>query len=274
MPNNAADYTIMDAHAHIFPMKIAAKATRAIGDFYDIPMDSDQGLAETLVEEGNKIGVRRYLVCSTATTPAQVHSINDFITKACKKYPQFVGLATLHPAMERPDEEIDRILQLGLHGVKLHPDFQKFNIDDPAALPIYRRLARENLPVLFHTGDARYDFSAPARLRHVLDEVDDLTAIAAHFGGYRRWKEAHRVLLHHPNVYFDTSSSLFVLPPDEAADLLRDYGAERCMFGTDFPMWNPAEELERFMKMPLNEAERRQVLSKTFCRLFGLKENE
>ncbi|MDD4797049.1 MAG: amidohydrolase family protein [Eubacteriales bacterium] len=273
MPYNPADYTIIDAHAHIFPAKIAQKATRAIGKFYDIPMQDGSGLAETLVQEGGKIGVHRYLVCSTATTPAQVHSINDFIAGTCRQYPQFVGLATLHPAMDRPDDEIDRIVALGLHGVKLHPDFQQFNIDDPAALPIYRRLAREGLPVLFHTGDARYDYSAPVRLRRVLDDVAGLTAIAAHFGGYQRWSEARSVLTH-PNVYFDTSSSLFALRADEAADMLREYGAQKCMFGTDFPMWNPAEELERFLQLPLSEDERRQVLGKTFCALFGALEGQ
>ncbi|MDD3242442.1 MAG: amidohydrolase family protein [Eubacteriales bacterium] len=260
---------IVDAHAHIFPVKIAEKATKAIGAFYDIPMQNPQGLAEQLAEVGAKAGICRFLVCSSATVPAQVGSINDFIHEACLRYPQFIGLGTLHPFMDDVDAEIDRIVELGLHGVKLHPDFQKFYIDDEKAIAMYRRLAQRHLPVLFHTGDARYEYSAPTRLRRVLDEVDGFVAIGAHFGGYNRWEEARKVL-RHPNVYYDTSSSLFALPPDEAADILRDYGADRCMFGTDFPMWEPKGELERFMAMPLTQAEREQVFYKTFCKLFGV----
>ena len=73
-------YEIIDAHAHIFPEKIAENATVNIGRFYDLPMESC-GFSKKLIESGSKIGVSRYLVCSTATTPHQINSINKFIGK-------------------------------------------------------------------------------------------------------------------------------------------------------------------------------------------------
>lgn len=260
---------IIDAHAHIFPQKIAQKASAAIGDFYDIPMRYD-GLAEHLLESGAAIGVKKYLVCSTATTPSQVGHINDFICQQCALHDEFFGLATLHPYMDNVDAEIDRIVAMGLHGVKLHPDFQKFNIDDERAMPMYRRLAAEKLIVLFHTGDDRYDFSSPRRLRRVVDAIPDFICIGAHFGGYNAWDES-RKYLNHPHVYYDTSSTLFKLPADEARDIINEYGDDRFMFGTDYPMWDHARELERFMKMGLSDAQNEKLFYKNFEKLFGVK---
>ncbi len=261
-------FTIIDAHAHIFPEKIARKATDAIGKFYDIEMECEEGLSSRLLESGKKIGVSRYLVSSAATTPEQVEHINEFIHAETKLHKEFVGFGTLHPYMENAEAEIERILSFGLHGVKFHPDFQKFNIDDEKAVAIYKRLAEVNLPVLFHTGDDRYDFSAPSRLRRVMDKVDGFVAIAAHFGGYRRWGEANEVL-DVPNVYFDTSSALFALHKSEAVDMIHRFGANRFMFGADFPMWQHDEEFSRFMSLDLTDSEREQILSKTFIKLFG-----
>ena len=261
-------YTIIDAHAHIFPQKIAEKATTAIGRFYDIPMDYPAGISEVLLAEGEKIGVSRYLVSSAATTPAQVQSINDFIHAECLAHPQFLGFGTFHPQMEAPEREIERILELGLRGIKLHPDFQTFLIDDPAVIPIYRRIAEAKLPILFHTGDNRYEYSRPLRLQRVMEQVPDLIAIASHFGGYERWEESAEVFCH-PNLYFDTSSALFKLDHGTAVDMIRHFGADRFMFGVDFPMWKHDEELERFLSLQLTEEEREQILSKTFLALFA-----
>jgi len=157
---------------------------------------------------------------------------------------------------------------LGLHGVKLHPDFQKFHIDDPMAFPIYEAAQALGLPILFHTGDRRYEYSSPDRLARVAKRYPDLQCIAAHFGGYQKWEMAADTLAGLPNVWFDTSSSLFAFSPEEAARRLRHFGTDRMMFGTDFPMWDPKEEVARFMALPLTQEERDQVFHKTFVSLF------
>ena len=141
------NYTIIDAHAHIFPAKIAEKATQNIGHFYDIPM-CHTGSADILLEKGARIHIARYLVCSTATRPAQVEHINTFIHEECCQHDAFYGFATLHPDYEHLEQELDRALELGLHGIKLHPDFQLFNIDDPAAMKMYRAISDRHLPIL------------------------------------------------------------------------------------------------------------------------------
>lgn len=259
---------ITDSHAHIFPQKIALKASCATGKFYGIEMHND-GMAHTLSKKLSEAGISRALVCSPATTPHQVESINDFIAEKCKKYPEFFGVATLHPDTEDSAKEIERIESLGLHGVKYHPDFQRFAIDDEKMFPTYELLERKKIPVLFHTGDKRYDFSGPRRLMRVIEKFPDLICIAAHFGGYSEWEYVWEYPKHE-NLYFDTSSSLWVMPHDEALAFIDKFGAEQFMFGSDFPMWTPAEELRRFLSLGLTEEMNAQILCGTFESLFGI----
>ena len=200
-------YRAADAHAHIYPGKIAEKATASVGDFYSIPMQN-VGLPHVLAQRGGEAGIDRFLVCSVATKVEQVRSINQFIQQKCEKYPQFIGLAAWHQDVEDIQGEMDDIQARGLRGIKLHPDFQQFFIDDPRMLPVYEEAHRRGLPVLFHTGDSRTDYSSPYRLMRVIEKIPEFTCIAAHLGGYSEWKEARRELSG-TNVYIDTSSSLF-----------------------------------------------------------------
>lgn len=259
-------YRIADAHCHIFPPKIAQKAVASIGSFYENAM-LGTGLADDLLTSGATIGVEKYLVCSTATRPGQVRSINDFIFEECHKHQEFVGFATLHPQYEDVAGELARIVELGLRGIKLHPDFQEFDIDDPCAMELYRGAQQAGLPILFHMGDVRYDYSAPLRLANVAKAFPGLTCIAAHFGGYQRWEDAQRYLGLQPNIYYDTSSSLFVLSPDDALRLIEHFGADRFLFGTDYPMWLHQQELERFLALPLTEEQREDIFWNNFERL-------
>ena len=115
---------IIDAHTHIFPRKIAAKAASSIGDFYSLDMPFD-GMTHELLEEGDRCGVALFLVCSVATKAEQVSSINDFVASKVNLHPdRLIGLGALHPEMEDPYAEIERIIALGLRGIKLHSDFQ------------------------------------------------------------------------------------------------------------------------------------------------------
>ena len=260
-------YRIIDAHCHIYPQKIAAKAVTAIGSFYGIRMAED-GTADSLIKEGSTIGVEKYVVHSTATTVHQVRSINDYIYGEIQAHPEFIGFMTLHNEMENAaiEEEVALAISRGMKGVKLHPDFQKFNIDD--AENLYRVTAGK-LPVLLHMGDRRYDFSSPSRLKKMAEKYPDQIFIGAHFGGYSVWDKVE-CLKDLPNVYFDTSSSLWFLDKEKASDMIHHFGAHRYFFGTDFPMWKHDEELARFLALPLTEAEREDILYNNAAKLLGV----
>ncbi len=265
---NFKEYHKIDFHAHIYPEKIAAKAVASVGDFYALHM-SENGLSDRLIENGKKINVTHYVVHSVATSPKQVESINRFIASECEKHPEFIGFATLHPMSEHLETDIELARVLGLHGIKIHPDFQKFALDSPEAIRMFKLLAGR-FPVLIHTGDYRYEYSNPIRMARALDAVPDLVAIGAHFGGYSEWEESRKHLIGRENFYIDTSSALFKLEPEEAADMIREHGIDRTFFGTDFPMWNHEEEFDRFMKLPLTEEERRKIFHTNAYNFFSV----
>lgn len=255
---------ITDTHAHIYPDAIAERAAASIGDFYNIPMSMD-GTLSGLLTAGQAAGISRFLVHSVAVTPDRVSRVNDFLIRSASEHPQeLVGFGTLHPDHPDVPGELKRLKAGGLRGVKLHPDFQKFLLDDEKSIDMFREMAALGLPALIHTGDRRYPYSEPARMARALDRVPTLKVICAHLGGWSVWTEAWHALAGREGVWVDTSSSLYAIDPQEAADVIHRYGVSRVLFGTDYPMWKPDEEIARFMALPLTDSEREMILDKNF----------
>ncbi|HPD02857.1 MAG: amidohydrolase family protein [Christensenellales bacterium] len=259
---------IIDAHAHIFPSKIAAKASKAIGDFYNLPMRAE-GTAEGLLAQGAGV-ISRYIVHSSATAVRQVRPINEFIFEEMQAHPEFIGFMTLHPDMseQEVDAEMAWCENNGFSGIKLHPDFQKFLIDEERALKIYEA-ASGKFPILIHTGDMRFEYSRPERLAKIAKAFPELKLIGAHFGGYSRWNEVN-CYKGIRNIYMDTSSSLAFMHEGEAERFINYFGAEWFFFGSDYPMWDIGEELERFMALKLTDEQREMILFKNIKSLLNL----
>lgn len=262
---------IFDAHVHIYPDKIAERASQGIADFYHMPVRFG-GSIKQLLELQKPYHVERFLVHSVATTPEQVASINRFIHESIIAHPDtFIGFGTLHPNMdfEAMQEEINAILAYGLRGVKLHPDFQKFYADEDKAMQSYS-LLEGKLPVLIHAGDHRYDYSSPRRIANVLKAFPQLDVIAAHFGGWSQWNDAEKHL-GGKRLWVDTCSSTYALKPEETQALITAYGHDRVFFGTDYPMWHVRDELEYFQKLNLPEETLQDILYNNAARFFGLE---
>lgn len=267
MRQNLKKYKIIDSHCHIYPDKIAQKASASTSDFYKMPSLFD-GKISTLLERGGDAGIDHFIVQSVATTPRQVSGINNFIAKAVADSDgRFTGLGTLHPDSTNIEQEVDEIISLGLKGVKLHPDIQAVAIDDPRMHKIYDA-CRKRLPILMHTGDHRFDFSNPNRMLPILEKYPDLIVVGAHFGGWSVWDEATKMLSRFENFFVDCSSSLYAMTPERARELIFAYGTDRVLFGTDYPMWEIKTEIERFMAIDLTEKEREDILYNNASRLF------
>lgn len=261
---------IINAHCHIYPEKIADKAVLGIRDFYDLDM-SLNGTIEGLIQDGNKIGVSHYLVHSVATTPSQVKSINEFIADSVNQYPDlFTGFGTLHPDSDDIQGDFDYLIELGLKGVKLHPDFQQFPLNEERAFKIGEVVNEADVPMLIHCGDFRYNYSNPEQLKPFLDKFPNLTVIGAHFAGWSIWQEATEKLAGTPNLYVDLSSSLYDLTPNKALELIHAYGCDKVLWGTDYPMWDSVSEMEYFNKIDLTESERSLILYENAAKILKL----
>ena len=261
---------ILDSHCHIYPEKIAARAVEAIGAFYDLHMEQD-GTVGDLIDAGSRCGITHFLVHSVSTTPHQVKSINDFISSEVKKHPErLVGFGTLHPDSEDIEGDVEYLLNLGLHGVKLHPDFQKFAIDSPRSVEMCRLFAGK-VPLLMHAGDPRYDYSNPDNILRFLDKVPDITLIAAHFGGWNNWREALSKLTGIDNLYVDCSSSFYNMTKEEAAGAIEAFGADHVLFGSDYPMWSPGGELNILESLGLTPKQLRMIEWENGARLLNLE---
>ena len=260
---------IIDIHTHVYPDKIARKASNSVRDFYQLDGSLEMdGTVEMLLKRGTEAGISRFVILPVSNAANRVRSINTFILEQAKAHDRFIGFGTVHAEMEGLEEETEWILQNGLRGIKMHPDSQRFDIDDPRLFPMYE-MVQGKIPVLLHMGDPRYNYSHPARLRHILDIFPHLEVIAAHFGGYRMFHTA-RELLWDTDCVFDISSALMFMEQGEAEKYIHSYGAERMAYGTDYPLWDPVEEVQQFQKLKLYDEQFDQIAHKTAERILGL----
>lgn len=259
---------IIDIHTHIYPDDIAQKATDSVRHFYDLGTDGLNGTVDMLLQRKQAAGIDRCVVLPVAIRPDRVRHINTFIVEQADIHRDFIGFGTVHAGMEAIGHEVDWILDHGLHGIKMHPDSQRFAIDDLRLFPMYEA-AEGKLPVLIHMGDKRYDYSHPLKLHRILDLFPRLQVIAAHFGGYSMYQDACDILWD-TDCVFDISSSLMFLPDGMAERYINTYGPGRVAFGSDYPMWDPATEVERLLKLKLSPEQLEQVAWKTASRVLRL----
>lgn len=261
----------IDAHCHVFPEKVVDKAVVAIGAFYSIAM-YHRGIPENLIKSADQNGIDKCLIHSVATKPEQVSAANKYLASVVADYPsRLEALGTIHPHSEDMERDINELASLGLHGIKIHPDMQGFEIDCEGFMNAYEICSKKGLTVLAHTGDYRGDKSNPNRVEHILKTFPDLTFVGAHFGGYTVWDEAAKVLPKYDNMFVDTSSTLFWKGAWGMRDLINAYGVDKCMFATDFPMHPASVELKALAYLNFTDDEYEKLYSKNAQRIYNIK---
>ena len=258
----------IDFHTHVYPDAIAPKASDSIRAFYELGNKTMDGTVKMLLELGDAAGTDRYVILPVSNRPDRTRHINDFILQTLEQEPRFLGFGTVHAAMDNLMEEVAYIQANGLRGLKIHPDSQQFPIDDERLFPVYEEI-QGKLPLMPHMGDRRYSYSHPTKLRRVLDLFPKLQVIATHFGSYQLHEEAYG-LLKDKDCFFDVSSSLMFMEPGVAENYINSYGAERFVYGSDYPMWNPKTEMERFLRLDLTADQFEQIAHKTAEAILGL----
>lgn len=255
---------IIDAHTHIYPAAIAAKAGVNLGHFYNFVVQGE-GTYDALEQTGKESHVAGYFLLAVATNAHQVQKVNDHLaqTVALSRANGFetIGFGGMH--QEYPDfaSEVDRCLAMGLTGIKLHPDIQRMDLESKETMALCE-IIEGRAPLFLHVGDERpeYQYSAPRKVAKLLKRFPNLTVIAAHFGGYKAWEEAEAELFGAPNVWYDTSSALWAMTPEYAGELIEKCGTDHVMFGTDYPVYDVGPYLELFDRIELTPEVRQAVL--------------
>lgn len=263
---------VFDVHAHIFADELAQRMTGSISAFYsEFGLTAHgAGTLEDCVHQMSETGIARFALNQVAMRPRMAETINAFILAAYRRYPdRIVPFAAIHPEQKDPDAYVADVKAAGFKGFKIHPDMQRFQLDSDAAMPMLRAIEASGLPVLIHCGDPRFDFDGPQRVAALHDRLPGLKAINAHFGGWSQLDEAVRMLAGR-ELLVDLSGTLEELEPARAADIIRAYGTKNIIFGSDYPMYSPAAALDCFLRLPLTQQERADILWNNAARIIGL----
>lgn len=268
---------LIDFHVHMFPDALAVKTlpklSRISGnESGDAPYYTDGTLDGTLKkmdEWGVDIAVTQHI----ATSPRSMHKVSDFA--AFVRSERLYSFGSVHPLAPDALEELDRIKEMGLDGIKLHPDYQDFFVDDDGMHPLYEKMAQLGLPVLFHAGWDPFSpeivHAQPVRIARVLDAHPTLTVIGAHVGGLCRYDEVEQHLVGRENLYLDIAMSApYVTDYDQYARILRAHGAQRVLFASDCPWSTPIAELAMLDRVGFDAQQRDLVMFGNAMRLLGI----
>lgn len=263
---------IIDIHTHAFPDELAPRAMEVLTGNAGIPTFTD-GTCAGLRASMRRAGIDLSAVMPIATKPSQARGVNRWAVKISRQYDDIICFGSIHPLQEDWQAEIDALVADGIVGVKFHPDYQQFFVDEPEFVPICRALADAGLIVLFHAG---VDIGLPPpvhctpdRLARLLDAVPELTVIAAHMGGYSCWDDVERYLVGR-DLYFDTCFSLTDLGPERMTALMRAHGLDRILFATDSPWTDQAAEVAGIRALELSDDEVTAVLGGNAQRVLRL----
>lgn len=260
---------IIDCHLHVWPDHIAdaMQSQRPAG----MPLRFNgklSGLLETMDASGIDMG----LALGVGIKASVVARTNEFIGSVPRD--RLVPFGTVHPELSVEDN-MKYLTENGIVGVKLHPLFQTLSLADPKVHDILAALSDAGMPVVTHVGAGADEESAaraaPALLRKLADSLPDLKLIACHYGGYHRLDEAESHVVG-SSVTLETSwpPTMAELEPQRVVDLIRRHGADRVVYGSDWPMADPAAEIAAIRALGLTPEEEAGILGGNLARILGL----
>ncbi|MEA4889181.1 MAG: amidohydrolase family protein [Clostridiaceae bacterium] len=264
---------MIDFHMHIFPDQLAGRALSTISrnsGGLEPCFDGTLAGLQTLMKSN---GIDNGVVLMIATKPEQETAINRFAIEHSHGNLLFFG--SVHPHSKNIRKNLQMLKEAGIRGIKLHPEYQNFSVDDPEVLPVYQMIAEMGFITVFHAGlDIGFDVPGrcrPAALARILPYFEGAPVVAAHLGGYMLWEEVERELVGKP-IFFDTAYSYGTIPLPLVNRIIREHGVERILFGSDTPWSNPGQEITFINHLTLTAAEKNAVLDHNARRLLGLPE--
>lgn len=254
---------IIDFHTHTFPDRIAETAVLSLEKSGNIKRAIDGKLSD-LLESMEKCGIDKSVSCPVATKEKQVESINDSAI-AIISSEKIIPFGCMHPLYEKPYEELRRIKEAGIKGIKLHPEYQRMSIDAPQNINILNICRELDLICLIHAGkDIAFPDSLmcpPKAVKKIVGELKGIKLVLAHMGGWNLWNEVRKTF-DGDEVYIDTSFSFGFMTPQYMKDMLEGWDNDKVLFGTDSPWRNQKESVEEIVSLGLNEEYLQKILYK------------
>ena len=239
---------LIDFHTHAFADSIHEKAIESLVELSGGYKPYHDGSLAGLIKSMDACGVDISVVHNIATKKKQTRIINDWAIEI--QSDRIIPFGTVHPDFEDWESEIDRLKASGIKGIKFHPDYQSFFVDDKKMYPIYEKCAQEGMVALFHCGrDIAFPNlvrNTPKRLKTVLEDIPQLTVVGAHMGGHEMFDEVSEHLAG-KELYLDTSFAHYILGDKEFTKLIKKHGVDRVLFGSDSP-WDDAKEQARIIE--------------------------
>ena len=262
---------VIDFHTHAFPERIAEKALKGLSHSGGGLIPQGKGTLESLKEEMKKDGIDISVVLGIATNPLQQKNVNDF-AKEVSKEDRFIAFGSIHPDSPDAIEELERIKMLGLKGIKLHPEYQNFFVDDIKMKPIYKKISELGLITLFHAGHD-YGFSEPYHcmpdnLLNALKWIDS-PVVAAHWGGLGCGKEVLEKLCG-LDIWFDLAFGYGTMPKVIAQKIVDKHTPDKLLFGSDMPWHRPAWERCLVESLDLSKEDKEKIYYKNAIKLLGI----
>ncbi|HHW67574.1 amidohydrolase family protein [Defluviitalea raffinosedens] len=262
---------IIDVHTHCFDNVIAKKAISVLSKKSGIPAHTD-GTVSDLIRSMDESHIDISVIQPIATKPKQTEVINRWGTSINNE--RIISFGTIHPEYPNWKSEIRYLASCKVKGIKFHPDYQEFFVDDPKLFPIYEEVFSHNMIALFHAG---IDIGlpepchcTPKGLRNIVRTFKGARIIAAHMGGCGLWNEVEKYLVGE-DIYFDTSYTSHALDLDFMTRIIKNHGVDQILFGTDSPWGNQDSEVEFIRSLPLNDEDKDKILGKNAIKVLGLQ---
>lgn len=277
---------IIDFHTHTFPKKIAEKAIKKLSSQSHIRAYTD-GTPEDLERSAVNAGVDLAVVQPVATNPDKVPNINDVSIENTGRG-RLMYFGCMHPDYPGYRDELKRIAQAGIKGIKLHPVSQNRALDNIKYLRILEECGKLGLIALIHAGidlgKPGVNLSTPDMAVRAAEQVGPVKMVMAHMGGHLCWQDVPK-MAQYENIYIDTSTSLGEIEPiddhygnDELMmltesrfiDIVRAFSADRVLFATDSPWGDQKREIDNIKKLPLTNDELEKILGGNAVRLLKI----
>lgn len=262
---------IIDFHTHAFPDQIADRAITTLEEGCDIKAKHD-GKISSLLKSMENAGIDKAVICSIATKPTQFEDILKWSKSIYTD--KIIPFPSLHPENNNIKEKIKIIFNEGFKGIKFHPYYQKFQINEERIFSIYEEMQKYGLLLVSHTGFdiafPRERIADPEKIIYVLKKFPDLKFVATHFGAWEDWDEVEKHLIG-KKIYMELSFSLELLDKNKAEKMLLSHPSEYLLFGTDSPWTDQKNALKVLNSLNINEEIKEKILYKNACRLLGLE---